>query len=198
MPELIISKQCSLCKEVKSIMDFYEDKTRSDRYQNRCKICEVARIKLYQQTDRGKEIHQRAVRRYRQTSAGKEVQYRYRQNKVNKEAMRRYTKRYRESQKGKITRYCYRQEHLDHIQAGCVIYAEVCSGRLPRPKSLLCEYCGQSAQIYHHHKGYTSEHHLDVVPVCRRCHWKIHYSKHLSNPESSDVLDDAENLRCRP
>ena len=40
-------------------------------------------------------------------------------------------------------------------------------------KTLQCS-CGQQAKHYHHHKGYTKKHWLDVIPVCTKCHSIIH------------------------
>ncbi len=33
------TKQCSICKEFKSLNDFYKDKTRGDGYRSKCKFC---------------------------------------------------------------------------------------------------------------------------------------------------------------
>lgn len=48
-------------------------------------------------------------------------------------------------------------------------------GDLPRPISLPCSECGQSAKEYHHHLGYEPEHYMDVIPVCVLCHAKLHH-----------------------
>ena len=47
-------------------------------------------------------------------------------------------------------------------------------GKLSRPDIKLCLYCPKSAQQYHHYLGYEPEHWLDILPVCRKCHTRIH------------------------
>ena len=46
------------------------------------------------------------------------------------------------------------------------------AGRLARPASLPCFHCGGNAEEYHHYKGYSAAHWLDVRALCRRCHRK--------------------------
>lgn len=51
-------------------------------------------------------------------------------------------------------------------------------GRLPDPNSIPCSACGHVGDNrkhnYHHHKGYGSAHHLDVIVLCVRCHRSAH------------------------
>lgn len=43
-------------------------------------------------------------------------------------------------------------------------------GDLPKVQTRSCVRCGATATAYHHHRGYKSEHFLDVIPVCHDCH----------------------------
>ncbi len=64
----------------------------------------------------------------------------------------------------------------DKVQARQRINVEVRTGRRPHPNTLPCTDCGHvhdtGERIHHydHHKGYAAEHHLDVEPVCTKCH----------------------------
>lgn len=64
----------------------------------------------------------------------------------------------------------------DRLQARQRVNVEVRTGRRPRPDSLPCADCGHLGSDvrheYDHYLGYASEHHLDVEPVCIRCHVK--------------------------
>lgn len=48
-------------------------------------------------------------------------------------------------------------------------------GGLPPVRSLPCVHCQGPAQQYHHHRGYSPEHWLDVLPICRLCHRRIEH-----------------------
>ena len=43
-------------------------------------------------------------------------------------------------------------------------------GEMPKAQDCACIECGESATAYHHHRGYKTEHFLDVVPLCSGCH----------------------------
>lgn len=51
---------------------------------------------------------------------------------------------------------------------------QVASGDRPDPRGVRCADCGGGARCYHHPRGYDPEHHLDVVPLCGRCHTRRH------------------------
>lgn len=64
----------------------------------------------------------------------------------------------------------------DRVQARQRVNVEVRTGRRPHPNTLSCVDCGhvwaegKRRHEYDHHLGYAAEHHLDVEPVCTRCH----------------------------
>lgn len=64
----------------------------------------------------------------------------------------------------------------DKKQARQRVNVEVRQGFRPHPNTLPCTDCGHIWQPgerrheYDHHKGYASAHHLDVEPVCTKCH----------------------------
>lgn len=64
----------------------------------------------------------------------------------------------------------------DKLQARQRVNVEVRTGYRPHPNTLPCTDCrhewkpGERRHEYDHAKGYASEHHLDVEPVCTTCH----------------------------
>lgn len=66
----------------------------------------------------------------------------------------------------------------DKKQARQRVNVEVRNGFIPHPNSLPCSDCGhvwrkgERRHEYDHYKGYASEHHLHVEPVCTSCHVK--------------------------
>ena len=64
----------------------------------------------------------------------------------------------------------------DRIQARQRVNVEVRTGHRPHPNTLPCADCGHvwaegdHGHQYDHYMGYAAEHHLDVEPVCTKCH----------------------------
>lgn len=63
----------------------------------------------------------------------------------------------------------------DKDQARGRIHALINSGVIPCPNMLPCANCGhiydgEQRHEYHHHKGYSAEHHDDVEVLCTTCH----------------------------
>ena len=156
-----------------------------------CKSCR----KLYDQSEKGKASR----RSYKQSEKGKAANKRYKQNEKGKASTKRYDqskkrkaarKRYKKSEKGKVTEKRYRQSdkgkavhrtvikrfntrHPNQEKATHAVNHAIAAGKLPRPDTLLCHYCGEQAKHYHHHKGYAPNNWLKVIPVCIKCHKKI-------------------------
>lgn len=68
----------------------------------------------------------------------------------------------------------YRRRYPERGKATSVLNRAVERGELPPPRSRMCAGCGRPAFDYHHHLGYEPEHCLDVQPLCRHCHIKVH------------------------
>ena len=137
-------KTCYRCKQTKQLSEFH--KSRRCGIQGYCKSCNVI-----------------TQRRYRKTPEGKVYQ-------------KCYQKPYRQSEKGKISHQasnkCFSVLHPNYIKAHSAVSCAIKTGKLISPKFLLCHYCSKPAQQYHHWKGYAPEHWLDVIPVCKECHYK--------------------------
>lgn len=50
-------------------------------------------------------------------------------------------------------------------------------GRIVRPDT--CSSCSKASQYIegHHHKGYAKPYELDVVWLCKKCHWREHHPR---------------------
>lgn len=156
MANEIIIKICRVCKETKSLSEFYKEPKCKDGHLKKCKKCYLKQTKKYERTEKGKAVH----KNYRQTEKGKEV--------FRKAIFRHHrTEKFKATQKRYITRYPERCKARDAVN-----YA-VQAGNLPRPNTLQCHYCDVQAEQYHHHLGYESKHYLDVVPICQKCHNKF-------------------------
>jgi len=164
MATQIISKQCYKCKEIKSLSEFNKNRTRPDGHQHVCKNCQ----KKYYKSDKYKAIR----KKYKQSKKGKAATRRYKQSEKCKE----YQRRYRQDDRGKARDKRYRLRYLQNDKAREAVKYAIQTGKLPRPDTLQCHYCGAQAQDYHHHKGYEPQHWLDVVPICKKCHGKTRSS----------------------
>lgn len=160
MSENIVTKTCGKCHQIKTVSDFYKNAFRKDGYSSWCKCCEKAYIKDYRKTPRGYQVRRRSLAKYNKSDKAKSVQEKYRRSDKYSNTAKAYQQKY------------YREYHERRIAMKAVTRA-IQSGRLVRPDSLLC-CCGKQAEQYHHHKGYASEHRLDVIPICPDCHAHFH------------------------
>lgn len=60
-----------------------------------------------------------------------------------------------------------------HRKAKGVVRHAVKTGKLPPIKTRVCVICHNVAEEYHHW-SYEEKHFLDVIPLCKKCHHKIH------------------------
>lgn len=142
-------KTCIKCYQDKELTKFHKNKPSKDGHLNTCKICQL--------------------------NITTEYNKKYRQTKQSKIRQRKYAQRYRQSEKGKIAQRNFRIRHPECIKAGNAISNAIRDGKLTRSDTLQCNYCSNLAEQYHHHKGYKNKYWLDVVPVCKKCHTKIHW-----------------------
>lgn len=143
MAETIQTKQCSKCKQIKSLFDFNKASKEKDGHQGYCKICKTKQQTLYRQTTKGKTTQ----KRYENSEKGKIAR---------KRCFQRHFLKYPEKRKARLA-----------------VNNAITLGKLPRPDTLLCHFCPKPAQQYHHWQDYAPEHWLDVMPVCIKCHRKI-------------------------
>ena len=105
---------------------------------------------------------------YLQSPKGRAITRQYAKTKISKVRQNRYCLRYPERRKAKDA-----------------VYWAIQKGNLPRPDTKQCPCGNHRAEQYHHHKGYGKEHWLDVTPVCRKYHTKLHGK----NPELQETTD---------
>ena len=91
----------------------------------------------------------------------------YKQTEQGKTAHRRYN----QSEKGKARYRRYYIRHSDQIRAKNAVNHAIRAGKLHRPDILFCKYCYEKA-VHYRHPDYSKL--LDVIPLCRKCHRKIH------------------------
>jgi len=187
MSEQIITKRCSKCKQIKPFSEFYKDRRNKDGLQSYCNSCRKAykqseRGKAanrkadakYRKTPNGKAAHRKGEAKYKKTPKGKAAKAKYRQSPKGKASRRKEVAKYRQSPNGKATMKRFNARHPNNVRAKNAVNNAIRDGRLPRPDTRRCHCCPNPAQQYHHWYGYKPEHWLDVVPVCKKCHSKIH------------------------
>ena len=157
MSEPIRTKQCSKCKKIKPVSDFRNNRKTIDGLSYYCRFC----MNEY-------------ASKYRNTVNYKTSKERYRKTLKNKDAQNRYNK----SKKGKNTRLknvkCYQKRNPDKLKAQHTINHLIERGKLPKASTKRCHYCNKTASQYHHYLGYDKIHWFNVIPICAKCHKKIH------------------------
>ncbi|HEB26928.1 MAG TPA: hypothetical protein ENI05_03995 [Porticoccus sp.] len=163
MPETIVLKKCSSCKEIKPLTEFYKNCCRKDGYRCYCKDCHTKINQQYWKTKKGKLCKQKATKKFRQTEKGKLIQ-------------QKASSKYLKTEKGRQNHKEYCNKNPEKRKAKNAIASAIRSNKLVRPDTLSCS-CGEQAMEYHHHKGYDLKHWLNVVAVCHKCHCSIHYQR---------------------
>ncbi len=88
-------------------------------------------------------------------------------------------KRWQQEHSAEVTSYVekWREANPEKRRAHTAVYLAIHSGHLVKPDTLKCAECGSPAKHYHHW-SYAPEHWLDVIPLCRVCHRKLHTAQH--------------------
>ena len=158
-------------------MEFYKAKSNQDGHNSWCKLCN----KHHSQTPKARAYQ----KRFRESERGRQYnlmrQKEYRQTGKYTANHKKYNQKYYQSEKGKKAQRQGQARHRllypDKMKAINAVNNAIRYGKLARPDTQPCLYCPKPAQQYHHHKGYTKEYWLDVVPACRKCHRKLHLKK---------------------
>lgn len=144
-------KQCIHCKKYRSEEEFGYASTARDKLQSWCRQCK---------------------REFAATPSERERRRRYKKSEAGKVA----NKKYWHGEKGKAlstsTRKAYREKYPERYKAHNAVTIAINRGRMPSASTKICA-CGEKADLYHHHNGYSKEHHLDVIPVCFKCHMEL-------------------------
>lgn len=163
-------KRCCKCRVEKSITEFYRNKSKKDGLQTVCKVCSNENVKLWFKTPKGRE----AISRANRSKSGKAGRRKHDKTERRKEAKRRLrlTDKYKATHRKQS--YAYRKRNPDKANAHSAVYYAIKKGKIPSVRSLICSFCTSPATHYHHHRGYSWEYRLDVIPVCEICHRKSH------------------------
>lgn len=142
-------KQCKTCgASYPATPEFFHKRSKDKpALETWCKACRNAKNRDYNKTPAGKRSTNNAGKRYRTGDHWKEVR------------------------REKEARY-YKNSH-DKKRARGTVSQAASEGRLPPIATLSCVLCGNNAQEYHHH-SYEREYWLDVIPLCKTCHNKVH------------------------
>jgi hypothetical protein len=118
-----------------------------------------------------RKCRQKAAKaRYKKTAKGRATAARYRKTDKRKVVLARYNA----SEKGRACRARQIALHPDRMAARRAISNSIRDGKMFASRYFLCAYCQVPAEQYHHWHGYSTEHYLDVIPLCRKCHTAEH------------------------
>ena len=144
------TKTCTKCKHTLPYSVFHQSGKNKDGLQYRCKDCDKA-------------LQRKWTRKKRVENDPGWI-----------EKKREKSRRRAASPAGKLYVSKYRTENKEKCAAHCAVQRAIRMGELPIVNTLKCEICGNPATEYHHHLGYTKEHHRDVQQLCRICHKAAH------------------------
>jgi hypothetical protein len=144
------SKICPKCSKDKPMSHFYKDKSRANGHRSACKECYVS---LYKKSESGKQV---------------QIDY-YVRTEIETKRKYRKTAKHKKYVQGR------RNREYSKVRAKECVKEAVKAGKLTPVKECICSACCIStADEYHHPNGYTLEHRLDVVPLCKPCHIRVH------------------------
>jgi hypothetical protein len=122
---------------------------------------------MFNEKEYMKEYYKRNKDKIKARTKNWKLNNRERKTELNKIHIRKhkeyYSKKVREWQKN----------HIEIYKAQKQVYYAIRRGQIPKAKTLICVKCGQQAKEYHHYKGYLKENWLDVIPLCKKCHFFI-------------------------
>lgn len=168
------TKWCGSCETEKPASAFRRQSDTIDGLSTTCSECRRAYHSEYAKTPKGRSVIRECVKRYRSTPSGRAraraTDRRHKNSENGKKYAHQYNSRPGVREMRLEVRKRSRTKFPEREQAHRRVRTAVANGRLPHPKTLLCSHCGNPATEYHHHRGYSEEFALDVVPVCKPCH----------------------------
>lgn len=162
------TKQCRKCNQIKSINDFYNDKSQKDGKQNICKICSRKNVDKYR-AENPEKIKEQDKKKYQNNKEYYNQKNRERsESPERKEYLKKMynTDKYRSKQRSKY-------HNCKKTKARISLNYHISKGNISKPD--VCSICGSSGIIHGHHEDYNKP--LDVVWCCEKCHNKIHEVK---------------------
>lgn len=196
-------KRCSKCSDKKLYSEFHKNRANKDGFMGRCKLCRKAESKKYRENNREKlavkdrqyyqenrEVMLRKNHQYRQDNREKMIAYGREYYTENRDELLSKHRQYYAKNKNKLIaqkrqyylknrekiieeRGEYQRNNPMMSRARNAVYRAVKRGILSPVAELVCAWCGEQAEEYHHH-SYEKEYQLDVISLCRSCHKLIH------------------------
>ena len=190
----MMEKLCNVCKQSKPLEMFGVDKHGRDGRRSICKECRAAekraqytenpelfRARSRAWADLNPEANRAKAKAWRDANPDRvKAQTEARADHERLAGReRRAANKEKYSAKAKAWRDANPDYYMRHAamfpeqrKARRAVNGEVRAGRLPAASTCKCSECGAQAQEYHH-PDYSKP--LEVVPVCKACHTKIHY-----------------------
>lgn len=150
-----VSKQCSKCKETKSLSEFGKRKTAADGKDYICKFCA-------------------SIPRSKKVNRQKKCEYQKRYRERNKEKVKKYNREYNKSINGKINKNKYKQNRKAKKKNGVRTLTTTEWNDNLKKFNHSCAYCGTKSEYLHQEhiiplsKGgwYTKQ---NIIPACKSC-----------------------------
>lgn len=157
-------KRCTCCNMDKMPDEFGRNRSRRDGLQSHCKECRNREARIDRMLNPG-----------------------------TSESKREYDRRYYRRNRERIIRRRLERHYEDKRQAQAHnrIQAAIASRQLQPPTECECAECGNPAQEYHH-ENYAQP--LDVTPLCRGCHRRLHYAMRNQTASMERVSDDGKRI----
>jgi len=150
MSEPIITKKCAVCKQNKSVSEFYKRNISPDKLARLCKKCAKIENMNYVHTPNGRRSAYLSHKKYRNGN-------------------KQYYARHR------LLSAIDRQIRPERYKAKDTIKIMVRKGAMPAASQCTC-ICGNQAYCYHHY-SYELKHRLDVIALCNICHRAVHANR---------------------
>jgi hypothetical protein len=145
-------KICIKCEVLKDVTDF-------PKGYKKCKSCRYELIKLYRQTEKGKEVRKKEAINARLSGKKQKRQERYKATEKGKLTLKKYEAKRYSSEDGKIK-----------LAAKNAVRYAVKMGKLIK---MPCFICGNSLSEAHH-SSYSKDMRLVVTWLCKPHHNEIH------------------------
>lgn len=172
-------KTCSRCRQEKPLLEFRKDARNRGGRRSECKACSRKYDKIYAGTEAGKarakRYDQKPDRQAAKKQSAKNWLSRVRESEWFGAYRRQKQREYEATPKYKIAFAIRYRRDREKYRARHALNDAVRRGIIPRASSNTCQQCVQKkARHYHHRNGYAWENRFDVVPLCVKCHSKIH------------------------
>lgn len=186
-----MDKRCSKCEKEKSIDEFNLDKSKKDGHCSYCRQCSNEHSGKYHNEHRqklneyskayylnNKETHSARAKVWHQKNRDSILEKGKAYYRKHLQLFSARAKEYAKTENGKAvfkkSMYKYNKNHPERAKAHWAIGNAVRIGKMQPASYFMCAVCHvKQAQQYHHWHGYSKEHQLDVLPVCKECHRDI-------------------------